>query len=396
MSFQKIRLNIRQKRVVLRQFLFIIVALAVFNGSLLDGKVQAGRLEGEIEELSEPLEPDPKIMKKRDWVFMPMPVSNPTIGNGLGLAVMSLYQIGEKSPPSSTTLGGIYTDTESWAGGISQKAHLLEDRLRIRGILGYGEFNLKFFGIGDDAGDQGRSVDISQDGFVFVPEILIRILENQYFGVQFRYAHIRTVFDINQILPPDFPITIPKIDIETVNSGLGPMYEYDSRDNTHNPGNGTFIEASAIFNHESLGSSFDYQIYEAAYNQYAGLAPNHVLSFRVYGRLADGNTPFYDLSLFGSGSDLRGYVAGQYRDNLMLATQVEHRWNFYRRFGTVVFAGVGQVAPGIDELSSERLLPSAGIGLRFMASKENRLNVGIDYAFGRDSSAFYFRIGEAF
>lgn len=62
----------------------------------------------------------------------------------------------------------------------------------------------------------------------------------------------------------------------------------------------------------------------------------------------------------------------------------------------VAFAGIGQVAPSLKELTSDNLLPSAGLGLRFRASEEERVNLSIDFAVGKDSDAWYFRIGEAF
>ncbi len=62
----------------------------------------------------------------------------------------------------------------------------------------------------------------------------------------------------------------------------------------------------------------------------------------------------------------------------------------------VAFAGIGQVAPSLKEFTSDNLLPSAGLGLRFRASEEERVNLSIDFAVGQDSDAWYFRIGEAF
>ena len=62
----------------------------------------------------------------------------------------------------------------------------------------------------------------------------------------------------------------------------------------------------------------------------------------------------------------------------------------------VVFAGVGQIGPSLGDMSTDHLLPSYGAGIRFMASDEQRINLGIDYARGKDSSAWYFRIVEAF
>lgn len=45
---------------------------------------------------------------------------------------------------------------------------------------------------------------------------------------------------------------------------------------------------------------------------------------------------------------------------------------------------------------SDELLPSAGVGFRYEASRKYGVNIGIGYAVGDETSAFYFRIGEAF
>jgi hypothetical protein len=60
------------------------------------------------------LPPPPEPQKeKTSYVIMPIPISNPTVGTGLGLVSMIPYQAGENAPTSSTTLGGFYTSNES-------------------------------------------------------------------------------------------------------------------------------------------------------------------------------------------------------------------------------------------------------------------------------------------
>jgi outer membrane translocation and assembly module TamA len=81
---------------------------------------------------------------------------------------------------------------------------------------------------------------------------------------------------------------------------------------------------------------------------------------------------------------------------MMFATQVEYRWNFWKRWRMVAFAGVGEVAPKLDELNTKDLLPSAGAGLRFMVSEKNRVNISMDYARGKEGDTVYFYIGESF
>ncbi len=62
----------------------------------------------------------------------------------------------------------------------------------------------------------------------------------------------------------------------------------------------------------------------------------------------------------------------------------------------VAFAGIGEVASELGEMDSENILHSVGIGFRYRVSEEQRINLSIDYAVGKDSDAWYFRIGEAF
>jgi hemolysin activation/secretion protein len=80
----------------------------------------------------------------------------------------------------------------------------------------------------------------------------------------------------------------------------------------------------------------------------------------------------------------------------MLTAQAEYRWRFYKRWGAVAFAGVGQVAENFGDYNTDNLLPSAGIGARFMLSEKNRLNLSVDYAVGKDTSALYFYVAESF
>jgi len=64
--------------------------------------------------------------------------------------------------------------------------------------------------------------------------------------------------------------------------------------------------------------------------------------------------------------------------------------------GAVVFAGSGKVAPSFGDMGGEPDLPSIGAGLRWLASEKARVNLSIDVAKGRDGSAAYVYVKEAF
>jgi outer membrane translocation and assembly module TamA len=112
---------------------------------------------------------------------------------------------------------------------------------------------------------------------------------------------------------------------------------------------------------------------------------------------ASENTPFFDLCLFGTNSNLRGYTVGRYQDRSLFAVQTELRAQLRPRWGAVVFAGVGEVAPDFGEMNADDLLPAAGVGLRWMAAPENKVNISADLAWGKgEDMTFYLSIGEAF
>ena len=100
---------------------------------------------------------------------MPIPIANPTIGAGLGIVTMYLFQAGENAPTSSVSLGGFYTDTESWAGALGTETYFKDDKYRLAGWIGHFDVNMKFYGIGSEAGDRGDSIGINQSGEFFNP-----------------------------------------------------------------------------------------------------------------------------------------------------------------------------------------------------------------------------------
>jgi len=338
------------------------------------------------------LDPVSEAKSETGVVVMPLPFSNPTIGTGLGAAVMYLYPVGENAPPSFTALGGLYTDTDTWGIGITQKTYLNNDKYRVNGTLVYYDAKVKFFGVGNDPGSSGNSIQLNQVGYVFVPEVLMDIGGHFLVGPRYRLLQM----DTSSPDPPSSVVPPDETDQIITSSGLGLVIDYDSRDNQFYPYGGAFFDFVSMFNDDSLGSDLDYQTYMVNYNIYSDIGEDLILAFQVAGCATGGDVPYYDLCLFGSKNILRGYVGGQYRDKTMLATQAEFRWKFYEKWGAVGFAGVGEVQPSIGDYNTDDLLPSYGAGLRFMASADHRVNLSIDYARGKDSDAWYFRIGEAF
>lgn len=339
--------------------------------------------------------PESTTNKPHDFSFiaLPIPVSNPTIGSGFAVGVGALYKAAGSEKPWVSGLAFLYTNTQSWALALVQKAYIGDDRFRVAGAVGGGEFNIDYYGIGANAGDRDVSVPITQKAVFVGGQALMRVAPNFYAGLQYRYIDMSTSLHVE---PPPFPdLDLPPAELESISSALGLSAEYDTRDSEYETSKGIYATGLWLVADTAIGSDRDYSRGEARINGYHRLDPKSVLAWRGSVCAAADSAPFYDICNYGSQNDLRGYASGQYRDRAMVAAQVEYRRHLFGRFGAVVFAGVGGVGPDFGSVT-DAFLPAAGAGLRFEASKKYGVNVGIDYAVGKDSDAFYFRIGEAF
>lgn len=355
----------------------------------------------EFEELDKSID----LLSRFEWLFepsedvglvvIPIAFSNPTIGSGVGGAARWRYRLDEEAEISHTTLGAGWAGADGWIAGLQQRTFLKEDQWRINGVLGLYDVTRPFYGVGYDAGERGDYIDLDQAGFLFAPEALVRLGKNLHMGLRYRLLQVETTSNSSEISSGGM-FNIPGEEQDGISSGIGPTLTLESRDSKYGPSSGALLDIVSLHADQNLGSDFNYQTLKTEYSHYVTVGEEQVLALGLTGCFTSGDVPYYDLCAFGQKSILRGYVAGQYRDRTMVSAQLEYRGQFYGRWGLVGFAGVGEVAPSMDELNGEDLLPSYGGGVRLMVSRKERINVGIDYAVGKDDYAFYLRYGEAF
>jgi outer membrane protein assembly factor BamA len=205
----------------------------------------------------------------------------------------------------------------------------------------------------------------------------------------------RMTVSTDSIAIPDGP-TLPAQDADLRTAALGPRVHYDSRDNPFYPRRGLQIQGVVSFYDESVGGNRTYQSYQGWINSYTGVGARHVFAWHAGACGVAGSVPFYDLCMLGKSQDLRGYTVGQYRDRTMIAAQAEWRSELWWRFGGTGFAGAGEAVPDFGALNWNDALPGGGVGLRFTVAKRNHVNLRADYAWGKDSSALYISVVEAF
>jgi outer membrane protein assembly factor BamA len=328
--------------------------------------------------------PPSNTTDKTRFAFIPIPNYNETTGFGLGLMTSLFYPINKAdkvSPASSTTLFGFYSSNQTWVVGAAQKLHLREDTYRVILALATASVNFQFY----EEWITGGFIDYNASSAFAFAKGSRRILPNFYLGLKYRYTRSRTTFDIPvEYEPPT----------ETY-SGLGPVLSYDSRNSIFSPSTGFLVEFESLFHHTSFGSDKKYSLFELKANHYLKIGESQVLALRIAAKVGTGDVPFNDQAIL-VGTDLRGYSSGKYRGDQKYTAQAEYRWAFHRKLGLVAFAGFGYVTDSLSQIRMQDTLPSLGIGLRYLAIPHMGISVGVDAAAGKEETAFYFRILEAF
>ncbi|MEQ9424570.1 MAG: BamA/TamA family outer membrane protein [Cyclobacteriaceae bacterium] len=181
------------------------------------------------------------------------------------------------------------------------------------------------------------------------------------------------------------------------NIGIGPAFKYDSRDNTLYPTDGYLI--SAQVRTSQLGD-FSYTNYQLDFRKYLSFGSDkNVLAFNVNTNFTSGdNVPFYKLPQLGGDERLRGIAnASLYRDKQSFYAQTEYRRHLFWRVGVVAFLGVGDVAEIVSDYNFNEFKYVAGVGYRFAAIKDQKLNLRFDFGVSRGGqTAFYLGMREAF
>ena len=338
---------------------------------------------------------DAKEEGKPSFVALPIPLSDPTVGTGITLIGAMLYNPNHSVRPWVTGAGAMFTNNGSRAFGAAQQASLWQDKLRIIAFAGRADLNLRFYGIGAAAGDRQISVPVGEDGRFTLLQALYGVTPELFVGLRLQDLRLKTTVDLQDVNNA-LGTNLSPLELDHRTTTIGPALDYDTRDNQFLPSQGTYATLRVGFSSPAFGSDVSYRNLRATFAHYWTVQPHLIVAGRVSTCAVDGTVPFTELCLYGISNDLRGYTGGQYRDKAMYAAQAEARWRFAERFGAVFFGGTGAVARTFSDLWSVRQLPSAGLGIRWLASTTYKVNVSADLAFTPNDRAAYFYIGEAF
>lgn len=330
-------------------------------------------------------------------LFAPIPFKNSQLGWGLAVMAGAIHRFDPDTTikPSTGVIAGFYTENDSWGLMAIEMARLAHDAWRLRGLLSHSDIRYDYFGIGEDAGNEGKSIGIRQPMDFAVASALRRVTPGFYGGGNLLWIRSKVSLRDDHGLP-----TPPSAeDLATTNLlAPGLQAEFDTRDDDYWPEKGSLAALKGSFFTSGLGSSRDFQRYTVAWSWYTSLRPHAlVLATNVNAAAAAGDVPFWAIPSVGAGAyGLRGYTQGRYRDKVVTTAQAELRGHGAGRWGAVMFGGLAQVAPSIGELGNAEVLPAGGLGLRFQLTRQYPMHMRADYAWGKNEELFYFSVSEAF
>jgi hypothetical protein len=331
------------------------------------------------------------------------PAYTPEMGFTLAASIMLSYKTNPRDSliqrsSSPVSFGASSTGAIFFSSIIS--TFWFQDKLRIYGDIWYKDMPDHYWGAGYENAvsipKSDTTTAYNRRWWWFNPRILCQFRPDFFLGLNIDYNNtVVTGASEGVLIDPDYIAFGP----ENLNSGLGIILRYDSRDIPVNAYSGLYIDLRSTFYTRLFGGDNNYEIYLVDFRKYFPLErKGRTFAMQVKGRFGVGEVPYGEMSQLGTPFDLRGYTWGQFRDKSMLFFLGEYRHMFLKasgelsKHGMVGWLGTGTIGP--DPGKFDKWIPNFGFGYRFEV--QPRMNLRIDIGIGKETSGFYFNFNEAF
>jgi len=333
------------------------------------------------------------LLKHRGALPVPIVITEPAVGYGLGLGLLFFSgPIAEEAanstgdqpnriPPNVTALGGVYTQNGTWAAAAAHFHTWDEDRFRYLGAVAKVDAHLDYFGVSS----QPRAYTLQGDALL--QQFLVRLGNSRWYG------GVRYVFfdSTSSFTGGTVPASVGNFE-KNQRIGAGSLIlDYDSRDNIFYPACGTFAEFETQFARPGFGGTQNYDVYAARGFKWIPLTHTLILGLRLDTRFSTGDIPFYAQPYV----DLRGVQKGRYQDSNAISTEAELRWEVTPRWSLLGFTGLGKAYGRLESFSQAPNVTSVGAGFRYLIARKLGVSIGIDVAHSKDQNAFYIQVGSA-
>ncbi|AFD05434.1 BamA/TamA family outer membrane protein [Solitalea canadensis] len=339
-----------------------------------------------------------------DWLidahgFIPVPyiITEPSLGN-FGLAIAPVFlspktpyidSIGGKKritpvPPDITGGAIFYTLNNTWGAILARSGTWKKKRIKYRLVGGYANVNMDYYRNIPNIGEQTFEFNFKTIPFY---GYALKQFRNPHWNAGLQYLFLYTKVKYAGPLP-DF---VNPDDITSTVSSIGPVFEFDNRDNIFTPNKGFKAHIDTYWSDEIIGSDYSYGRINYFIYAYKTMGSNLIGGLRLDGQQAFGNTPFYLLPYI----DMRGIPANRYQGKGDILTEAELRWDFQKRWSLMAFGGTGKAFNSWSDFGDATWAYSFGTGFRYLMARKFGLRMGIDIARGPEKWAYYIVFGSS-
>jgi outer membrane protein assembly factor BamA len=312
-----------------------------------------------------------------------------------GVAGIHHFQLGRDFPPSRLSLyrfNLVYTLKNQAIAQVDYDINLPGDKVQLNGQLKYALFPDRYYGTGNRSAADDRE-DFNSRYWRLQLNSQRRLGSDFHVGLHLE-MFIQSIVETESggLLASG---TIPGSRGMSL-FGAGIYGKWDNRDNIFSASRGSYL--TLALNHFSplLGSDHTFTQLQLDGRHYVAVGRDSVLAFQGVFKTTWGECPFQTLPMFGGAYLLRGFYEGRFRDQSLLALQLEYRLPLWGRFGLCGFAGLAQVQPDPGLFSLNGFHSATGIGLRYKFNRRENLNIRLDVGFADSAPAFYLTFAEAF
>lgn len=347
-----------------------------------------GKIVGYFEQANKP-----KPEKRLDFSFIGGPAYTNDTKLSIGLLGSALYKsvpFDSLTPQSNASLYSQFSITGFWLVGIKGNHIGPRDSYRVDYKVNFQSFPNHFWGIGYDTEcNDDNETKYLQLSSLLEASIVWKLGTHLFLGpaVRFNYTKAKNIAGDNIALWDNEAL-------RTTNYAMGFNFYYDTRDFIPNPYKGLYLAYEQRFYPRFMKNSYCFSSSELTFNYYHRLWRSAIFAGQVHALFTYGNTPWSMLATLGGSHSMRGYYEGRYRDKCAADMTLELRQHVWRRSSAVAWIGAGSIAPKISEFRHAKVLPNFGIGYRW--EFKNRVNVRLDFGFGKGEKGAVFSINEAF
>lgn len=339
--------------------------------------------------------------KEKRLRLTPLPVIYYSPETKLGFGALVAANFETVKVPDSITLSSfaqtyfLYTVNKQYDWGTKVRVYSPQNKFIFNGRFNYTYFPEYYFGISTEYPESKKDT-IEYFNVLGDVRFFWQLQKKYYLGFATRFNRISKVNsgEYGSLLD-DKPLGYQDYWIQ----GFAPAFMIESRDSFVYPRKGFYLEAMYYFYPSWNGDSYAFQSVKLDIRKYfpiTWISELDALAFQFLANINTGDVPFKDMADIGGAFTMRGYYKGYYRYNNLYAFQAEYRTNIWRRLGLVAWLGAAVTAEKWYGFAENPVKPNAGIGLRVMFNKKDKLNVRLDQGFGKNQQGFYLDLAEAF